>query len=133
MRGKKEKAICKKCLKEFECLLIKKRQGKGVFCSRECYFQWRADNQENLKVQQKRHQLRYKYGITEDTFKETLKNQGEKCAICGNTSKLFVDHCHNTKRFRGLLCNNCNTGLGMFKDNVHILQAAIKYLKIKVK
>ena len=58
--------------------------------------------------------------------------QENKCAICGSvlsdTNKAFVDHCHNTKKVRGLLCAKCNTLLGMAKDDVSILQNAITYL-----
>ena len=42
--------------------------------------------------------------------------------------RLFVDHCHNTGKYRGLLCVTCNTGLGAFKDNVDLMQKAIEYL-----
>lgn len=55
------------------------------------------------------------------------------CAICGVSEldsgrQLSWDHDHNSGFFRGLLCSNCNTGLGMFKDDVHILLKAIEYL-----
>ena len=45
-----------------------------------------------------------------------------------DTNKAFVDHCHDTKKVRGLLCAKCNTLLGMAKDDVSILQNAITYL-----
>lgn len=44
---------------------------------------------------------------------------------------LFVDHCHDKKKVRGMLCNNCNTGLGYFKDDTTRLQRAIDYLNGK--
>lgn len=53
----------------------------------------------------------------------------ETCTICSEQIGLVVDHDHSTGLIRGLLCTNCNTGLGMFKDNIKILEAAIKYLK----
>ena len=43
--------------------------------------------------------------------------------------KLSIDHCHNTKKIRGLLCHYCNMALGLFKDNTDIMQKAIEYLK----
>ena len=65
------------------------------------------------------------------------------CAICNNPSKglsnngkdiksLAVDHCHNTQKVRGLLCQDCNTGIGYFKDNIKLLQSAIDYLKASI-
>ena len=55
------------------------------------------------------------------------------CAICGQPekelkSKLSLDHCHITGRIRGLLCNRCNLFIGLAKDNVYVLQAAIDYV-----
>ena len=53
----------------------------------------------------------------------------EACMICGSTHKLCIDHCHTTLNVRGILCSKCNTGLGMFNDNVDALVNAIKYLQ----
>jgi hypothetical protein len=62
-----------------------------------------------------------------------LLNQNNKCAICGRDKSEFkkrfaVDHNHKTGEIRGLLCVNCNHGLGTFKDNTIFLNNAIKYL-----
>ena len=43
--------------------------------------------------------------------------------------RLCVDHCHTTGNVRGLLCDTCNTALGKFRDNIDLLNEAIKYLK----
>jgi hypothetical protein len=52
------------------------------------------------------------------------------CAICGRLFDVpFIDHNHLTKKVRELLCRFCNTGLGMFGDNVEVLQRAIAYLQ----
>jgi hypothetical protein len=53
------------------------------------------------------------------------------CQICFqvSTKTLSLDHNHKTGKFRGWLCNNCNTGLGMFKDSPEILQRALLYLR----
>jgi len=129
-RGKKEKTICKYCNEEFDCLLIKKRQGKGLFCSIICYHYWRTKNKEDKKIQAKRHQLRYKYGLSEKDFNLKCEQQENRCKICGKFEQtLYVDHCHETGKIRGLLCSNCNTGLGMFKDNINNLLNAVEYLK----
>ena len=55
-----------------------------------------------------------------------------RCDICGqepSKRKLVLDHCHETGKLRGLLCGNCNKGLGFFKDNAAILELAIRYLQ----
>lgn len=74
-----------------------------------------------------------KYGLAAEQFSELLDKQSRNCAICGrkNTQRkeLCVDHCHASGRVRGLLCNNCNTGLGMFKDRPDLLIAAWNYLR----
>lgn len=76
-----------------------------------------------------------KYGITVEYFEMLLMKQNNSCAICGRTDdgnkSIFphVDHCHKTEKVRGLLCLNCNHGLGKFKDDLSILLRACKYLK----
>lgn len=73
--------------------------------------------------------LKYTYGITPDEYEAQHKAQGGCCAICGLAQEvLFVDHCHNSTAVRGLLCNQCNFGLGHFKDSPELLRAAIEYL-----
>lgn len=54
--------------------------------------------------------------------------ENAECWICQSTTKLVVDHCHSTGVIRGVLCNNCNTGLGMFKDDTERMARGIEYL-----
>lgn len=75
--------------------------------------------------------LRRKYGISQEQYAEFLCAQDNKCGICMSEfgdSYRYVDHDHTTGKVRGLLCMNCNTGLGHFKDNVVLLQSAERYL-----
>lgn len=78
------------------------------------------------------------YGITIDDYYSMLKEQNALCAICGQEGfvmkkehklKLVVDHCHTTGKVRGLLCHNCNRGLGLFQDNTGYMLNAVKYLE----
>jgi hypothetical protein len=75
------------------------------------------------------------YGITYEDYEEMLTSQKGCCAICkskissSRTSRLYVDHCHDTMKVRGLLCSSCNHGLGLFKDSPSILKRAIDYLE----
>ena len=57
------------------------------------------------------------------------KKQNGVCAICfGKTKKLHIDHCHKTKKVRGILCARCNLALGLFGDQIKYLENAISYL-----
>ncbi len=66
-----------------------------------------------------------------------LDDQVGRCAICEveftDKVKYVVDHCHKKNQARGLLCYSCNVALGMFKDQVRILETAISYLKGDIK
>lgn len=74
-------------------------------------------------------------------YKEVLalrEEQGHVCKICGEEgflmnrrvkSALNVDHCHKTGTIRGMLCHNCNRGLGLFQDNPELLRKAADYLE----
>jgi len=88
----------------------------------------------------KNYKLKTNYGISKCEYDQLLCDQNGKCAICGNeeiavhniTKKkqsLAVDHCHKTKKIRGLLCQDCNRGLGKFHDDTLRLEKAIEYLK----
>ena len=85
-----------------------------------------------LRQRMNRHLMR-KYNISIEEYEKLWQSQGGKCKICGNPvagkKKLAVDHCHAKGNIRGLLCENCNRGLGMFKDNIDTLNKAIEYLK----
>lgn len=75
--------------------------------------------------------------MTVELFAEMLASQNGGCAICGadrnkNGTALCVDHCHTSGKVRGLLCHNCNTGLGRFSDNTDLLRKAISYLEHEV-
>ena len=79
-----------------------------------------------------RSNLKANWGMTTEMFEERQVKQGGGCAICGGQSpkgRLAVDHDHRSGQIRGLLCVRCNTGLGSFMDNPHLLQQAIHYLE----
>jgi len=84
----------------------------------------------------RRGALSSKYKITEQRYFEILKKQIGLCGICGSDSpgrrgskNFTVDHDHTTMEVRGLLCHPCNVMLGLAKDNIEVLETAIKYLK----
>lgn len=78
--------------------------------------------------------LRHLYKMTVEEFNFAFTEQQHKCAICGllfgkeKKNKPHVDHDHGSKKFRALLCQNCNLMLGHAQDNIVVLENAIAYL-----
>lgn len=79
------------------------------------------------------------FGLTPEEYQAKLAEQGGRCAICGQQERtranngmrikdLAVDHDHATGRVRGLLCANCNKGIGNLGEDVDRLIAAARYL-----
>lgn len=65
-----------------------------------------------------------------DVRRALREEQEDRCAICGNDHvPLSLDHDHSTGYVRGMLCAHCNTGLGMFNDNIESLMRAKAYLQ----
>lgn len=86
----------------------------------------------------KGYDLKRMYGLSLKEYEAMRAKQGDRCLICGATEEkmirgkklnLAIDHCHATKRIRGLLCADCNRGLGMFKDKPELLERAAQYLR----
>lgn len=107
--------------------LFKPIAPSNLYCSDEC-----------CDIGHQRNWLRKNYNITLEFYQELFNSQQGKCKICGsegfavatNQRQLVViDHCHKSGVVRGLLCHNCNRGLGLFKDNVDNLKNAIWYLE----
>lgn len=73
--------------------------------------------------------LKRAYGLSAAEWEAKAAAQGGACAVCGTVTVLHVDHDHETERVRGLLCLNCNQGLGKFKDSVAVLTSAASYLR----
>jgi len=77
----------------------------------------------------------YLYGVSPEQYAAMLEAQGGQCAICdsdqwpGKGNSPHVDHEHATGKVRGLLCTNCNNGLGNFGDDPARLRAAADYLE----
>ena len=116
---------------------VRKRSGWCKVCSRAKSAAYYAANKERQKAKHREwvaankervaaHKAKSAYGIPLDEY-EQLMHEG-KCAICGNTERLRIDHCHVSERVRGVLCDSCNKGLGFFRDDPARLRAAIRYL-----
>lgn len=100
-----------------------------------CY-QCHIDYYNSVRKPKERIYGLVKYGITLEIYNQMLKSQNFVCKICkqpeasllNNKPKpLAVDHCHKTNKVRGLLCSNCNIGIGNLKHNPNLLRAAALY------
>ena len=123
-------SVCRSCRKEYSrrtyVLYTKKRQDAD-------YYLKNKDRLKNIR-------LKATYGITIDAYHKLFEEQKGVCAICGKPeeaimnnryktkSNLSVDHNHSTGKIRGLLCQKCNRGLGLFEDNQSRLSKAYDYL-----
>ena len=125
------RADCKKCLRVNVLELRMARQMDKQAYMRE----YGVINAEKLK----NASLLRNYGITLDQYFEMFVAQDGKCAICKQPSEiaLSIDHDHSCcpqrakscgQCIRGLLCGNCNNGLGRFQDSPDLLRAALAYL-----
>jgi hypothetical protein len=93
----------------------------------EWHRNWRQNNPDKV-ISTK---LKSAYGISLKEYNDLFAFQNGKCAICpstGDSKRLCVDHDHSTGKVRGLLCNNCNRGLGLLGDSPSVLQSALLYL-----
>lgn len=99
----------------------------------------RENRKKNLDLTRDKESCRKK-GMTLELYYSMCNEQNNLCAICGNketrktrsgdiSKRLSIDHCHKTNFIRGLLCHDCNTGIGKFRDDIDRLQSAINYLK----
>lgn len=88
---------------------------------------------KNAPLREKK--LLWRYGLTSREYENLLSEQGGACMICATPfgkKRPHIDHSHETGKIRGLLCSSCNLALGLFKDDVLRLGAAIRYLDGKV-
>lgn len=97
-----------------------------------------SQSAEDWSVYQRTHHLKHKFNLTPDAQNTMLAAQNGVCAICGQAEtyrypsgtlkSLAVDHNRETGAVRGLLCFNCNQGLGRFQHSIYRLQQAVTYL-----
>ena len=139
-QGRYVMKVCTKCkeekpLGEFRIRVSRGNDARHSWC-KSCV---KGTNKDRSTDKEREYKLKYNFGITMLEYDRMLKDQGSVCKICGNpevaksnsgvTKRLAVDHCHDTGKIRGLLCQDCNIGIGKLKDNPVLLQKAMDYLK----
>lgn len=118
---------CSKCKKG-------ERMNKHSWCA-QCNRDYQRERRTNPETREahleadKRRQRKFLYGITAEQFDALVLEQNGCCAVCNKpTEKLCVDHCHESGKIRGLLCNTCNAGIGLLGDTAEALMNAATYL-----
>lgn len=123
----------------------RKKSKDGKFRCKECYIKVHPLNREYHKAYRKNHpldaagkikakdsSLRCKYGLTIQDYNQLCESQKGVCSICKKKNlhnrSLSVDHNHTTSKIRGLLCDKCNRAIGVFNDDIKLLQNALIYL-----
>lgn len=93
-----------------------------------------ANNPDMVWLKNRRRHYRRTYGIELEQAIALLERQGNACAICRCPLDAFshnthVDHCHDTKRVRGILCRTCNMQVGWYEKWPNFHQHAASYLE----
>lgn len=106
---------------------INDRNGnRGRYC--EKHHRLLHPKSEAYYKRKQRRSLCRKYKLTTIEYIKIKQDQDNRCAICGDKTKLVVDHCHVTDQVRGMLCSKCNTGIGLLKNSSEILIRASNYV-----
>ena len=122
VKGPIYKSQCKVCVRKSQVEKyhnLTEEQKKQRRESNPCYnFEWRQ-----------KYRLKKLWGLTLDQYSDMINNQDSKCKICGEEmNPPQIDHNHITGKVRGLLCRNCNTSLGLLKEDPDTLRSMISYI-----
>lgn len=104
------------------------KDGRGLHC-KPCH---NARTRRNIRRKwgdTRHYHYRQKYGLGLAEIEAIIRKQGGVCAVCRARPAAHVDHDHRTRRVRGILCVQCNSGLGMLRDDPGWVARAIEYLK----
>lgn len=142
-----ERKKCKNCEQELHVNEFRKRTRPGKtkeritlesFCKKCEYItgkEYRKNNPDKYKKMEFTRKLFRKFKITEEVYYNMYKEQNYGCKVCKakkslSGRNLAVDHCHKTGKIRALLCNECNTSLGLLKEDINIIMALAEYIKV---
>jgi len=111
-------------------LIPESRPRWSKYCSPKCK---KDEMDARWRARAPHYNRQYKYGISQAEYEAQMEAQGSRCAICGSADwpgkGPHTDHDHMSGVFRGILCGNCNNGLGMFGEDPARLRAAADYLE----
>jgi hypothetical protein len=137
MRKAQVEKYCTRCRQRKPIAEFSRRLGGLYFqakckpCAAEIQREYAGRHPERFKRMMRKAHLKKMYGLSPDRYLLLYEAQDGECAICRRPEpkqKLCVDHNHETKSIRGLLCSRCNTGVGLFLENPRLLLLAAGYL-----
>lgn len=132
--------VCSFCHRELSLDYFHKDSSSSdnLYCyCKECVSLKNKKYTRNPEDSRKNH-LKKTFNLTEKDYNNLLEKQHGVCAICGKPEislykgairNLAIDHNHKTGEIRGLLCRNCNLGVGYFNDNIETIEKVLQYLK----
>jgi protein-arginine kinase activator protein McsA len=127
--------VCVNCGEEKDLThfdnLARNRDGKRKVC-KTCVHSAasrRSSRSDHDRARDRAYVIRIRYGLSPERHAQMRLEQDNKCAICRSPGKLCVDHCHETNRVRGLLCDCCNRALGLVRENPQTLLRMMAYIK----
>lgn len=133
---------CSKCGETDPLKFHKKPRTWCMACCRadnlRRYNEQTPEKREAHRLSARKSWVKKAYGLTYEAYIKLFEDQNGECKICSHPVHVAhedryqtgcVDHCHETNKVRGILCWDCNVGLGKFHDNTAKLKAAIKYLE----
>src|SRR5687768_14695899 len=117
-------SACKACLQAIDRLRRERdadllRERRRTDESRRYQRDYKRRMKERLGPYANKGRLLREYGISVDQYKQMEREQGFSCGCCRTVlgeGELYVDHCHDTGVVRGLLCQKCNSGIGLLGD-----------------
>ena len=118
----------KKCIK---CNEIKSLEFFHYYKKNNRYHSLCSDcKKQRFRTYQKEFGRFNRHGITKEVYEEMVKQQNNKCFTCEEKyDVLYIDHNHSTGTIRKLLCRNCNSALGLLKENINTIKNLKKYVE----
>ena len=83
----------------------------------------RYNDKHRTPAKKRKYNIKHKYGLDYDPV-----TPDSKCAVCGSTKNLQIDHDHETGKYRDILCQRCNTMVGRLEKGQDILQGCLDYI-----
>ena len=135
--------ICFKCKQERHITEFYCTERRGYSWCKQCGRDWAKDyykkNKKRIQETNRKHQLKYTYGITEEEFLQRSVAQDNRCFICGEEETrnggagggkrpLSIDHDHTTGEVRALLCGRCNSAVGFVQESSEVAMKLGGYL-----